>query len=340
MEEESYRLIIAYFEKTIDDPGLTRLQEWIEENPEHLEQFIETIEVLESSKMYLKQSGRSASTWSIISNHIGQHKPNNTKAKYRYWLGCAAVCLFITLAGFLGYQQLAARKLPGIEYAEVSNPDGQHSKVLLPDSSVIYLGGGSKLRYAKNFAGEKRTVYLNGEAFFDVIHNSRRPFVVKSGEIETVVLGTSFNIKAFGVEKRVVVTVNTGKVGVMTTINGKEQLIKFLLPNEQIEINTQNGLYAFNDTNAEEVSAWINNDFVFYNSSLRDIAASLQYRYGVKIEFTDPELGNVRLTAKFRNMPLNQVTENLGLLSGLAFTHKGNHIFITNNNQKGGKIMK
>lgn len=340
MEDQNYQLITAYFEKTIDDDGLTQLQEWIEAHPVNLEQFIETIRILEASRLYLGQTQKQAAVWSRIDAHIRETEQPILKRKIRIgWMSRAAILLILCAVGFLGYHQFSDTTQT-IDYAEIRNPDGQHSRISLPDGSAVFLGGGSRIKYQKAFSGKKRTVYLDGEAFFEVRHQAERPFAVSSGEITTVVLGTSFNVKAFSLEKKVAVTVKTGRVGVMSMAGGKSQLIRYLTPDEHIEINTHTGLYTFNAANASEESAWIKNDFIFYDTPLNEIVTSLEHRYGVKIEFTDPELGKIRLTAKFKNIPIQQVVGQLEILSGLAFTQKGKLIFISGNHQKGGRIMR
>jgi ferric-dicitrate binding protein FerR (iron transport regulator) len=338
MEDNSYRLIVEYFEKTISDDGLTQLQEWIEESPENLAQFSETIQILEASKAYFKQPEHTESSWAKINAHITQPQiPVKKYAPKFNWIAYAAACLLICTSGWFGYRYF--KQSSALVYEEISNADGKHSKIMLPDSSVVYLGGGSKLKYVKNFGGEKRDVMLDGEAFFDVVHKAK-PFVVKSGDITTVVLGTSFNIKAYLAEHKVAVTVQSGKVGVMANVQGRPQMVKYLMKNEEISINTQNGIYAFNNIDASAVSSWINNEFVFYNTTYSEIAASLEHHYGVKIRFTELDLGNVRLTAKLRGMTLTDAMETLSALSGLGYTQKGDQLFISNNNQKGGSIMK
>jgi len=343
MEDQNYQLIIAYFEKTIDDHGLNRLRDWIEEKPENLEHFAETIQILESSRLYVDHKPNIVKSWSAITAHItdndaAQH-PKERKGRTN-WIGKAAILLIASLVTFGGYSYFIKGKSAAESYTEIRNPDGQHSRILLPDGSIVHLGGGSQIKYSKALTGKNRIVYLNGEAFFEVKHLVERPFVVTSGEITTVVLGTSFNVKAFSSEKKVAVTVKTGKVGMMSTSNGKTQLIRYLLPDEQIEINIESGLYTFNAANAADEAAWINNDFVFYDTALKEIITTLEHHYGVKIEFTDPDLGKIRLTAKFKNRPLQEISQELSMLSGLAFTQKGDHIFITSNHQKGGRIMK
>jgi transmembrane sensor len=340
MEEHYHRLIIAYFEKTISDEGLTALQDWIEEHPDNLAQFSDTIHILEAAKASLKRPDNAGETWAKINTHITQSQiPAVVRPIKRKWLAYAASVLVVCAAGWFGYKNIFY-KTTADAFAVVSNPNGKRSKLTLPDGSIAYLAGGSTLKYAKNFGGDKRELSLNGEAFFDVVHRVDKPFVVKSGEISTVVLGTSFNVKAYGADDRVTITVNTGKVGVLANMDGKSQLVKYLTPDEQININTQTGLFAFNKTKAADISAWISNNLIFYNTSLKDIAAAMERQYGVKIDFTEPELSSVRLTTRLMNLQLEQAMENLTALSGLAYTQNGKHLFISNTNEKGGRIMK
>ncbi|MFD1258056.1 FecR family protein [Mucilaginibacter terrae] len=339
MEEQKHRLIVEYFEKTITDDGLTQLQEWIEESDENLLEFSETIQILQASKFYFSQPKNSSQNWERIQTHLNKSLTNtkNTIVKPAFkWLYAAAIGLLICACGLL-LQQHSSKQTP---YITIKNADGKRSKIMLPDSSYVYLAGGTTIKFASDFKTDKRRVYLNGEAFFDVVHQAQRPFTVQSGNITTVVLGTSFNVKAYATNRKVAVTVSTGKVGIMANVKGKNKLVKFLMPNEQIEIDTQSGLYAFNSTDAAAVRSWTANNLIFYNTSLKDIAVALEHHYGVKIEFTDPDLQQIKLTAKFKNLPIQEVMENISLLSGIAYTQKGNQVFLTNNNQKGGKIME
>jgi transmembrane sensor len=337
--EDNYELIIAYFDKTISDEGLTQLQQWIEERSENQAQFIETIQILEASRSYLITPQRAAQSWEKIKSHITVNdQPRRLSVKTRKWLSVAAACFALTLSSWWGYHKLKNNDQP--LYATISNPNGRHSKIILPDSSIVILSGGSTLKYAEKFDGNKREVLLNGEAFFDVVHQPKKPFVVKTAQISTVVLGTSFNIKAYQTDKSVAVIVLTGKVGVLANLNGKFQLVRYLLKNEQININTQTGLFTSNDIDAGTITGWITNNLAFYNTRFKDIAMSLERHYGVKVHFIDAELGDIRLTAKFKNQALPEVMNDLCSLTGLGYTQKNKQIFISANDQKGGSIMR
>lgn len=101
-----------------------------------------------------------------------------------------------------------------IEWQEVSNPNKYAITIKLDDGSTIALEKNSQVCYPQRFLGDKREVYLTGEAFFDVEKNPLKPFLVYSNGIVTKVLGTSFRIKAYQNEPQVVVSVRTGKVSV------------------------------------------------------------------------------------------------------------------------------
>jgi transmembrane sensor len=363
MEDRNNKLIAAYFDKTIDDDGLAELKEWLESSEENQHIFSDTIRILTASKSFFVPPVKQEASWSRIAAHIAATKdksadltnppsalvdetliPGSASALQLYnvknWLIAALTFFGISTAALVTYQQFATKQVIPVTYTSLSNPEGRSSRVTLPDGSIIHLGAGSKISYEKSFSGKKRMISLDGEAFFDVKHKADRPFVVKSGKVSTVVLGTSFNIKAFSAAARILVTVNSGKVGVMTNVKGKSGVVNFLLPDEQLEISTADGVVVKNTINASAVSGWTENNFVYYNTSLKDITSSLARHYGVKFNIADEQLGKIKLTAKFNNMPLAEVTDNLEQLSGLSFKLHNKEITVLRHLQKRRAKMK
>ena len=135
MEDNSYRLIVEYFEKTISDDGLTQLQEWIEESPENLAQFSETIQILEASKAYFKQPEHAESTWAKINAHITQPQIPVIKRTPKFnWIAYAAACLLICTTAWFGYRYF--KQSQALVYEEISNADGG----VTPQRSVRFGG--------------------------------------------------------------------------------------------------------------------------------------------------------------------------------------------------------
>src|SRR5690606_26987973 len=121
----------------------------------------------------------------------------------------------------------------------IDNPKGKKSKITLPDGSQVDLNYESSLRFPNVFEGGVRKVELIGEAFFDVKHNDSLPFIVVTGEIETVVLGTTFNIRSKADDLETDVSLVTGKVQVNYSGNAEETTRFELFPGEQLSVHKQ-----------------------------------------------------------------------------------------------------
>ncbi len=230
MEEHYHQLIRDYSEKRISDEGLAELREWIEQSPQNLSQFRYTVQVLEAARHFFKEPAPAQKAWKKIEQQIQQAgEPAQSSSRPYTWLAYAAMALLISAIAALFFQHLFIGKDTKPVYAEVSNPAGKRSRIILPDSSVVFLNAASKLHYLKAFNEDTREVLLDGEAFFEVVHDASRPFIVRSGVVSTTVLGTSFNVKAFRGDGRIAVTVQSGKVGVSMSSDGNQKFLQFLL---------------------------------------------------------------------------------------------------------------
>jgi transmembrane sensor len=172
-----------------------------------------------------------------------------------------------------------------ISYNTVSNPRG--SKVLsmmLADGTKFWLNAGSSLTYPVVFTGDVRKVEITGEAYFEVAHNDKMPFVVTKGETEIKVLGTHFNVNAYDDEKELRVTLLEGAVQVR---NGSEGLL--LKPGQQAEV--EGSVKLVDGVDIDLVMAWKNGMFAFHDASLQEVMRQIARWYDVKVlyEGTIPE---------------------------------------------------
>jgi ferric-dicitrate binding protein FerR (iron transport regulator) len=163
----------------------------------------------------------------------------------------AAIILFFGMS-FLTYQYFDKAATPPANQLVVSN--GVIQRIILPDSSIVWLKGKSKLIYPAAFGKSTREVSLTGEALFEIKHDTRWPFVVRSGHYVTTVLGTSFNLKTGTADGDFDIAVLTGKVGVLKRISERDSRIIFVSANQTFKaelgkvehINGQGGKKAFN----------------------------------------------------------------------------------------------
>lgn len=244
----------------------------------------------------------------------------------------AAVWAVVILG--IAFWQVSSKKETVVEqaiaFSEMQNPKGQRTHIILPDSSSVYLGAMSKIRFAKKFTGNIREVVLEGEAFFEVTKNPLKPFIIRTGNISTKVLGTSFKIDAFA-GKPIKVLVSTGKVRVDRHVNHQIQPIAMLLPGEMVTWNESTSKKVLANVAVTDVKSWKDGKLHFDETKLTDIAQILERWYNVEIDIVNQSLANrlikVNLTT---NISIAKIMDILSMAGGFRYQINGKHIIIKN----------
>ncbi|RQO76615.1 hypothetical protein DBR40_12010 [Pedobacter sp. KBW01] len=331
MDEHYYKLIEDYSKKTIRSEDLTDLLIWVDSNQQNQQLFRETLQAFETADQFLNKPANQHKSWAAIQQHTAKNTSVQaaviSKLNYRRYISIAAAIVILMLP-VIYFNVNRSKPVVSIAYHQIYNPKGQKRLVTMPDGSNIYLNGDSKIRYAQNFNTGKRIVYLEGEAFFDVQHRDKQPFVVYTGKVSTTVLGTSFNINAYTSAKTISITVQTGKVGVIVKNKGKADPVKFLLPNEQLNIIKESGVATREVVNAVDFDSWREYKLFFYDKPLSEIADVIAREYDVEVEIKSKSLKAMKLTAKFNKSAVNQVMEVIAKLSGSKYKIYENKVII------------
>jgi len=211
-----------------------------------------------------------------------------------------------------------------INYITVTSPLGQRVKVLLPDSSLVYLNSGAELHYPEQFASNKRYVHLDGEAFFKVKRNEKKPFTVQSGNFKTTVLGTSFNVINKG-ENNFQVTVRTGKVKVENTITKKQFILE---KNTQVVFNEFERELIKDFVNAQMVTDWHKNILRFDAITAKEAFNKIEQWYHVKVHCESEPILNRKIRAAYINEPIDKVLKSLEFMIDIQYTIKNDSILI------------
>ncbi|WP_170170426.1 FecR family protein [Hymenobacter perfusus] len=232
------------------------------------------------------------------------------------WAAAAA------LAGALGLgaQQLLTRPAAPATLATAqasrwqlyTNTTAQPHIVQLTDGTRVRVAPGGQLKYPGQFAAQHRTVYLQGEAFFDVAHDKAHPFRVYTRQLVTTVLGTSFRVQAPVGAAPVVVQVRTGRVRVQPLANtpaGAKPAPLVVLPNQQAVYSPQRHALA-RGLVAEPVQVAAQS-FAFDDRPVPEVLAALEKAYGVTIEFDAPALAGCSVTL---NLPEASLYDKLDVL--------------------------
>lgn len=199
---------------------------------------------------------------------------------------------------------------------EIFSPQGARTHFELPDGSQGWLNSGSSLRYATNFQ-KKRNVKLVGEAWFEVMHNENRPFVVSTSALDVQVLGTKFNVTAFPDEKVTEVVLQEGKVNVTGNVESFSAAMK---PDEKFTFNSELHTSTIQTVNANQFSAWKDGQLVFRNEPLSEVLKRIGRWYNVEIVLTDSELAKFRYRATFQEEQVEEVIRLISLTAPIKYS--------------------
>ncbi len=203
-------------------------------------------------------------------------------------------------------------------YAYYETSDSEMRRVELIDGSILHLNGGTKIRVIKGeFNKEKREIWLeNGEVFFEVSKNPHKPFIIHSSKLETIVRGTSFNIKSYKELDESAVSVRSGKV----EIRKSGHILGMFVKDTQLTYNKENDHYVIGSEAWEDAAAWMNGDLVFHNADRDELSLRLRQKYGVTMECGGEALINTKLNARFKKgTSLKDLLNNVSTLYGLKY---------------------
>jgi transmembrane sensor len=207
---------------------------------------------------------------------------------------------------------------------EKANDKGQKTKIHLPDGSTVILNSSSKLLYPASFMGEKREVFLSGEAFFEIVPDTVKPFVVKTTDLTARVLGTSFNINAYDNREGHSVSIVTGVVEV--SANNQNTLV--MTQGEKAQIQQGSGEIRQITFNYENDILWKDGILVFRKTPFREVVQRLEQWYGV--DFIIDRLPEIELpvTGKFDNEYLSNILHSISFTARFRYEIKGNEVYI------------
>lgn len=199
---------------------------------------------------------------------------------------------------------------------------GERKTVVFQDGTKVYLNAGSKISYPSFWGLKSRDVQLDGEGFFDVIKNPKRPLIVDMKGASLAVYGTRFNIKAYDLEDVIEVLLMDGVVEFEA--DGQKYQVE---PSEQLTYNRitrKVDIVSISSTDDEVL--WTKNIIMFRNKPLKDIAEVLGRWYNVTFELEDESLNTRKFTLKTAHQPLQVLLDEMEYVSDVEFDLEGDII--------------
>jgi transmembrane sensor len=192
-------------------------------------------------------------------------------------------------------------------------PLGSRVTFKLPDSTKGILNSGSRLCYSLPFT-EKRNLKLEGEAWFEVYHDEKHPFIVSAGSSKVKVVGTSFNLNSYPNDNFIELVLKEGKVTFFESSIGNQINMK---PSERLVF--QGGRIEKTIVNPEKYIAWTEGKLMFRSDSIAEVARRIERWYNIKIEIADQELYKYSFRATFQDDKLEDVFKYLAMTSPISY---------------------
>jgi len=258
--------------------------------------------------------------WSEISSEISKEpKTQRNTRKLTQWTLSIAASLIAIIGLVAFFNSINSNPISTI------NNGNDPLLVQLEDGTKVWLKTGSSLQYNEHFAASERLVELHGEAYFEVAHNVEKPFKVSHNNVQTVVLGTAFNIN----------TTNQNQAKV-SLFNGSVKLVKlnkewFIKPGEEITYHTNSfapTISKFNLT-SNNILAWKTQKFEFKNQPIEEVLMTLEKHYQINIEYNKDNILNKNITCELDfNENIDNALQVILFPHQLIFTKENGNIII------------
>lgn len=330
--ERSYisnELIVKYLKKELSSEESRIIGDWLEKDKAN-QDFLFGLEEL--FQLYHwdedKLAARTQQEWEKLKQQIRPQKQGGNRIPlWKSVIRYAAVLVGVGLCSYCFWQNRMIQKLQSP--VTVTTAKGERSHITLPDGSKVWLNSCSSISYSHAVFSQERKVKMNGEAYFEVAKDIHTPFIVESKKINTKVLGTKFNIRAYSDENYMTATLLEGSIQ-LTSSDKRFPGSIIMKPGEKIICYDENGETEYvHDRKQSERIDWISGKLHFDNRSLEMIARELEKHFDTNITFTVDSLKEECFTCDFENGEnLHQILNILKLTRKFDYEMQGKKILL------------
>lgn len=262
------------------------------------------------------------SIWNDINTRV--HQRSKKQVFLKTFSVAATILLLLGLTNYYSYQR--GNSSNEAQIVKVLNPSGTRSSLILPDGTSVLMNAETELAYPSVFEERSRNIEVKGEAYFNVVHDTDKPFIVNCGDIKVKVFGTSFNVKTYDEDDKIEVTLIEGSVGV--ELGNVTEMI-YIKPDEQLVFNKKDHSYSLEKVDVKSYLAWQQGQYYFKELPLKEIVKQLGRIYNVQFEITSRGLGETTFSGDFtKGESLEQILRIMTSDQRIKYKHENNKIFI------------
>ena len=320
-EKKYKQLIIEYLEGNISGTDLDRLLDWIDESAGNKEIYFRIKDTWDS-KLRMKALRIPVRPLWKASQPVGQR--NGKRIFIEVLKYAAVIVLTIGITLMFREDRIVEKETA---YHQLSVQNGKQSQVLvLSDGTKVWINASSSLRYPEYFSADQRSVWLDGEAYFEVVGNADQPFIVHTDMIDIRVTGTSFNVTAYKEDDRIITTLVEGSVSLWKD----GQQLSGLQQNQQAVFGKKSRRLQLQDVDPSLYVAWKDGYYKIFDTSFEEISHRLEKMYDVKISFTDESLMKIPYSGTFaQEQSLREILEIMCSVKSFRYRIDHDRVYIS-----------
>jgi ferric-dicitrate binding protein FerR (iron transport regulator) len=227
--------------------------------------------------------------------------------------------IFVAGVSYVASRMQLPVLVPPLRRSYVTAPR-ERSELRLPDGTRVHLAPGSQLRAATDFGAERRDVYLEGEAYFEVVHDEHRPFTVFAGNTSTRDIGTAFSVRAYPQDSTVTVIVREGEVA----LSGAGRL----RAGDVGRVSAEGRAIVQRGVQVDSLLDWMHGRLALTDAPLRDVVQDLRRWYDVDVELADSSIGSLPFTGTLNDASADAALERVAATLGLELHREGARVVL------------
>jgi ferric-dicitrate binding protein FerR (iron transport regulator) len=306
--------IVALVEGRLSEERKREVITWLLKNPR-------------KQKTYHKLKARHVSRMLREAGNGPAGKEGRSHSRSLWFLKIAAVFLvFMALSYVLVSRSFNTAEVLDFTILLTTTSIGEKKAVVLEDGTRIILNANTILSYPKVFSGKTREVTLQGEAFFDVSHDPKKPFVVHTDNgMKIRVLGTKFNVKSYSEDFNIETTLVSGKVRVVEEKDNKSVVLN---PSQRATYVKNEDKLIIDNVSTDNLTAWRQGKLVYDETPIRQVISDLKRTYNVSIEVRSEEIMDYNYTGVFDKLSIEQIMDLFEVSSPILYEMNNNQIIL------------